>query len=70
MTGLFIARNCSQLLWGYAKANFTHSDLFEKVAAHVNTCIDFKSLDQKSKMNLVWAFELALKKQQEKDAER
>ena len=56
----FNSKDCSQILDGYARANIVNLQLFEKVAKHAMT-LDYKSLDERAQLNLLWAFEKAQK---------
>ena len=48
-------------IWVYATANVIHPHRFDKVAAHANANIDFKTLDMDWRLNLLWAYEKAEK---------
>lgn len=57
----FSAQNCGNMLWAYATANMIHHQLFDKVAAHVMAHIDFGSLDEQVRGNLLKACKKAQK---------
>ena len=57
----FSAQNCGNVLWAFATANIIHHQLFDKVADHVMSNVDFNGLDEQVRGNLLKACKKAQK---------
>ena len=55
----FNSKDCSQLLWAFAKAKELHPRLFDKVADHILALDNLHSFNSKECSQLLWAFATA-----------